>query len=240
MMLRRSVVRCISSSNRMLWPIRSISLTPIRDTLDDQKPPRELYDMYTQKLYIDELLNKEGRRPFEATVEEPIIVKKFFNSEVDNQQMMYPEIVPRMKLEDLNAHAEKVLEYLDNNASFDNKGFSNSMHEELKKMNLYGYNIPTKFGGCEYNETELLFVSEPEGKYAEIALPLIAHRIACKNINDYGSEAQREKYLPKLANGDLIATTAFREWNKNDLVSLKTKAEYDSDAKGWCLNGEFV
>lgn len=240
MMLKQCVTRYVSSSIRMLGPIRSISLTPIRNTLDDQRPPRELYDMYAQKLYIDELLSKEGRRPFEATVEEPIIVKKFFVSEVDNQQLMYPEIVPRMKLEDLNAHAEMVLEYLDSNVSFDDEGFSDSMHEEFKKMNLYGYNVPTKFGGCEYNETELLFVSEPEGKYADIALSLIAHRIACKNINDHGSEAQRGKYLSKLANGDLIATTAFKEWNKDDLTSLKTKAEYDSDEKGWCLNGKFV
>lgn len=240
MMLIRSVIRCLSFSNRILGPLRSISLTPIRDTLDDQKPPRELYDMYTQKLYVDELLSKKGRRPFEATVEEPIIVKKFFVSEVDNQQLMYPEIVPRIKLEDLNAHAEKVCEYLDSNASFDDTGFSDSMHEEFKKLNLYGYNVPTKFGGCEYNETELLFVSEPEGKYADIALPLIAHRIACKNINDHGSEAQREKYLSKLANGNLIATTAFKEWNKDDLALLKTKAEYDSDGKGWYLNGNLV
>lgn len=240
MMLSRCAIRCVSSSYRIIGPSRSISLTPIRYTLDDKRPPRELYDIYTQKLYIDELLSKEGRRPFEATVEEPIIVKKFFVSEVDNQQMMYPELIPRMKLEDLNAQAEKVFEYLINNASFDDKGFSDSMHEEFKKMNLYGYNVPTKFGGCEYNETELLFVSEPEGKYAEIALPLIAHRIACKNINEYGSNAQREKYLPKLANGDLIATTAFKEWNKDDLASLKTKAEFDSDEKGWCLNGKYV
>lgn len=240
MMLRKCVNRCVSSSNYVLGLSRSISLTPIRETLDSQKPTRELYDMYAQKQYNDELLSKEGRRPFEARAEEPIIVKKFFVSEVDNQQMMYPEIVPRMRLEDLNAHAEKVFEYLDKNSSFDDKGFSDSMHKEFKKMSLYGYNIPKRFGGCEYNETELLFVSEPEGKYADIALPLIAHRITCKNINDYGSEAQREKYLSKLANGDLIATTAFKEWNIDDLTSLKTKAEYVNDKMGWCLNGKFV
>ena len=54
----------------------------------------------------------------------------------------------------------------------------------------------------------------------------------------YGSEEQKEKYLPKLAKGDLIGCFGLTEPNYgSDAGGLVTKAKYDSASKCYILNG---
>lgn len=235
-MLRRSLVRCTNyRAQRLNHQFRAIGA--IRNYSDD-KPSRQIYDMYSEKLHIDELLTRQGRRPFEPLVDDPIIVKKFFVSKVEKEQMLYPEAVSKSKLDEINVIRQKVDEYFDDDISFDGNGISDSVHEEFKNLNLYGYNLPTKYGGSGYTQSELLVVAEPEGRNANVALALCAHRLACKNILDFGTIEQHAKYLPGLAKGDLVATVAYDEWNKDDLVNIKTNAEYDDDDDQWTLNGE--
>merc|ERR1711997_244442 len=57
-------------------------------------------------------------------------------------------------------------------------------------------------------------------------------------IWDFGSEAQREKYLPKLAKGELIGCFGLTEPNHgSDPGHMETRAKWDSEAKVWILNG---
>lgn len=57
-------------------------------------------------------------------------------------------------------------------------------------------------------------------------------------IYDFGSEEQREKYLPKLATGELIGCFGLTEPNHgSDPAHMETRARWDSEAKVWILNG---
>merc|ERR1711862_882261 len=57
-------------------------------------------------------------------------------------------------------------------------------------------------------------------------------------IWDFGSEAQREKYLPKLASGELIGCFGLTEPNHgSDPGHMETRARWDSEAKVWIVNG---
>merc|ERR1712032_752932 len=57
-------------------------------------------------------------------------------------------------------------------------------------------------------------------------------------IWDFGSEAQREKYLPRLASGELIGCFGLTEPNHgSDPGHMETRARWDSEAKVWIVNG---
>merc|ERR1712071_496366 len=57
-------------------------------------------------------------------------------------------------------------------------------------------------------------------------------------INEYGTEEQKEKYLPALAKGDLIGCFGLTEPNHgSDPSGMETKAKYNPDTKTYVLNG---
>lgn len=186
--------------------------------------------------HIDDLFGK-NRKPIEPLVEDPIIVKKSFVSEVDGEQMLYPEVLSKVELDAIIERNKNVSNYINSNSIFDEKGISKTSHDAFKEYGVYGYNVPKEFGGMGFIHTETILCSEAEGKNVDLAIILNAHRLVCEAINEYGTNEQRSKYLPKMANGDLVATTAFQEWSRNDIADVKTIAEYDSDKNQWRLNG---
>jgi len=57
-------------------------------------------------------------------------------------------------------------------------------------------------------------------------------------IYDFGSEEQREKYLPRLARGEIVGCFGLTEPNHgSDPAHMETRARYDKEAKVWILSG---
>jgi len=57
-------------------------------------------------------------------------------------------------------------------------------------------------------------------------------------IYDFGSEAQRQKYLPRLASGEIVGCFGLTEPNHgSDPAHMETRARYDKEGKVWILNG---
>jgi len=57
-------------------------------------------------------------------------------------------------------------------------------------------------------------------------------------IYDFGSEAQREKYLPRLARGEIVGCFGLTEPNHgSDPAHMETRAKYDPEAQAYILNG---
>lgn len=185
---------------------------------------------------VDDLFGKI-RRPIEPLVEDPIIAKKFFVSEVDSQQMLYPEVLSKDEMDAILKSKRDITAYIESSIDYDEKGISKTVHDSFKQMGLFGYNVPKEFGGKGFIYTELILSSEAESKNINIAIMLNAHRLVCEAINEYGTNEQRSKYLPKLANGELVATPALQEWTRNEIAANATTAEYDADKKQWRLNG---
>lgn len=224
-MLRTGVLRLIRTAN-----VRSYR--PISTSLWCANSSNERKPLPT----VDELFGKD-RRPIQPLVEDPIIVKKFFVSEVDSEQMLYPEVISRDELDDLIKLNQQITDYIETSIEFDGKGISNSVHEAFKQKGLYGYNVPQEFGGRGFIHTQTIMAGEAEAQNVSVAIALNAHRLVCEAINEFGSAEQRSKYLPKLAKGDLVATTALQEWTREEMVANRTKAEYDADKQQWRLNG---
>ena len=57
-------------------------------------------------------------------------------------------------------------------------------------------------------------------------------------IWDFGSEEQRQKYLPRLARGEIVGCFGLTEPNHgSDPAHMETRAKFDPEAKVWRING---
>lgn len=237
MMLRSSLVRCVRYNVSACRHISQVSTDP--NAKKETKPSREIYEQICKQEHIDDLLSRSGHRPILACVDEPVIMKKFFVNQVDSQQLSYPEVIEETTLLKLSETNKTINEYFQKNLRFDDKGISDTVHNDFKQMNLYGYSVKREFGGLGYSQSERTLASEPEASNVGTALALNAHRLVCDALYEFGSDKQRETYLPKLAKGELVGTHALFELSEhNDALSINTRAEYDEDEEEWFLNGK--
>ncbi|OVZ60684.1 acyl-CoA dehydrogenase [Pigmentiphaga sp. NML080357] len=104
--------------------------------------------------------------------------------------------------------------------------------EEMKHMGLFGLGIPEEYGGCELDLMQELQV-QMAFSYTSPAFRLVFWPnvgIGSKGIVLAGTEAQKRKYLPGLASGELRAAFCLTEPDAgSDAASLKTRAERDGD-----------
>lgn len=114
--------------------------------------------------------------------------------------------------------------------------------QALKDYGLFGMQIPTKYGGLGLNNIQYARILEEVSRDGAITVMLAAHQaIGLKGILIAGNEQQKEKYLPKLATGELVAAFALTEPSSgSDAASIQTKARLSEDGKHWILNGEKI
>ena len=110
--------------------------------------------------------------------------------------------------------------------------------DEMKSLGLFGLAVPEQFGGLELDmETECLVALElgqTSPAFRSVAGTNIG--IGSQALVLFGTDAQKEKWLPGIASGDLIASFALTEPDAgSDAASLKTKAVRDGDH--YILNG---
>jgi len=108
---------------------------------------------------------------------------------------------------------------------------------EIKKSGYLGATISKKYGGLAYNNKDLFILHEEAGKGCSSFRSLLTvHGMVSVAIERWGDEEQKEKYLPLLAKGDLIASFALSEPEAgSDISQIKTKAELSGDQ--YILNG---
>lgn len=233
MVLRKVVISCIRTN---ICGCRSISLSSFRHSEGRKHlPSRKLFVDLTEKAYLDEKLSRSGRRPFEVMVEKPIVVKNFFVAAIDGEVVEYPNTIPKDLVDHWQKKSVQISEYF--KASVKNNAADFDV-DALKKLDVFGYNVPKVFAGQGYSNTYRTLVSENEAQNFAVAHALNAHRLVCFLISEHGTTEQYEKYLPKLAKGEQVGTIAFQEWNRGNQRELNTRAEYDDDDRQWCLNGK--
>lgn len=103
--------------------------------------------------------------------------------------------------------------------------------EELASLGVFALTLPEQFGGLGLGKESMCVVSE-ELSRGWIAVGSLGTRaeIACELIMGGGTEAQKERWLPKIASGEILPTAVFTEPNTgSDLGSLRTRAVMDGD-----------
>ena len=119
-------------------------------------------------------------------------------------------------------------------------GFDETFSKEMAKAGWVGLTLPKQYGGAGLDPyTRFVIVEEMLSQGAPVAAHWIADRQSGPLINRYGSDAQKEFYLPKICKAEVFFCIGMSEpQSGSDLASIRTKAVKNSE--GWLLNGQKV
>ena len=113
--------------------------------------------------------------------------------------------------------------------------FDRSLWSELAKANLLGVAIDEAHGGMGMGFLELAQLLEEAGRNVA-PVPLVPTLVlGALPIAEFGSDAQRAHFLPRVASGDAVLTAALVEPENEDPAAPDTVAARDGD--GWRLDG---
>ncbi|MCB0787590.1 MAG: acyl-CoA dehydrogenase family protein, partial [Flavobacteriales bacterium] len=120
------------------------------------------------------------------------------------------------------------------------EGLMPSILEKAGELGLLGITVPEDLGGFGKDFVTTMLVTEVTGAGHSFSVAIAAHTgIGTLPILYYGNEAQRTKYIPKLATGEWKASYCLTEPSAgSDANSGRTKAVLSDDGKHYIINGQ--
>ena len=116
--------------------------------------------------------------------------------------------------------------------------FPKELFHEMGRLGFLGVLVSTEYGGAGMGYAEYItIVDEISQVCGSIGLSVAAHNSLCtQHINQFGTEKQKRRWLPKLASGQWIGAWGLTETGTgSDAGGMHTTAVRDGD--GWRLNG---
>ena len=103
---------------------------------------------------------------------------------------------------------------------------------QMSELGVFSLTIPEDYGGMGLGKESMCVVSEELSRgYIGVGSLGTRSEIAAELILGSGTEAQKRKWLPKIASGEVLPTAVFTEPNTgSDLASLKTRAVREGNA----------
>ena len=102
---------------------------------------------------------------------------------------------------------------------------------QMSELGVFGLTIPEEFGGMGLGKESMCVVSEELSRgYIGVGSLGTRSEIAAELILGSGTAVQKQKWLPKIASGEVLPTAVFTEPNiGSDLASIKTRAVREGD-----------
>ena len=119
-------------------------------------------------------------------------------------------------------------------------GLMPSLILKAGEQGLLGVSIPEEFGGLGKDFITSTLVNEGLGGGFSFSVAVAAHTgIGTLPILYFGTETQKQKYIPKLASGEWKGSYGLTEPNSgSDALGAKTSAKLSADGKYYLLNGQ--
>ncbi|MGB8540239.1 MAG: acyl-CoA dehydrogenase family protein [Candidatus Acidiferrales bacterium] len=120
------------------------------------------------------------------------------------------------------------------------EGLMAQMLKKAGEIGLLGGAIPEAYGGSGLDKISATVLAEKLSGYASFAVSHGGHAgIGTIPIVYFGTEAQKQKYLPKIASGELLSCYCLSEPQAgSDALGARTRAVLSPDGKNWILNGQ--
>lgn len=121
-------------------------------------------------------------------------------------------------------------------------GVAASLLKKAGELGLLMGEIPPEYGGMGLGRVSTTYISENTTHQGSFSVAFMCHTgIATLPVMAYGTHAQKEKYLTKLATGEFLGAYALTEPGAgSDALSGRTKAVLSDDKKFYVLNGEKI
>jgi len=180
-----------------------------------------------------------------ASTQSNSFVLNMFLGKVDTTQIIpYPNILTDEQAEFLSDMVDPFDKFMtEENDPFRNDEqaeISQETYDGLKEMGAFGIQVPEHLNGLGLNNTQYARLTEVVGKHdLGVGIAIGAHQsIGFKGILLDGNDAQKEKYLPRLATGEILAAFCLTESTSgSDAASIQTRAEKSPCGKYYVLNG---
>jgi alkylation response protein AidB-like acyl-CoA dehydrogenase len=178
-----------------------------------------------------------------ATLTRKIKGGEFLIKETDAADIYIPEerneeqkMMADMTRDFLNHEVIPILDRIDQQE----EGLMPKLLDKAGELGLLATSIPEKYQGFGKDFNTSLLMTELVGGGYSFAVALAAHTgIGTLPILYFGTETQKEKYLPKLGSGEWKASYCLTEpGSGSDALAAKTKAVLSSDGKYYILNGQ--
>src|SRR3954468_12209040 len=135
-----------------------------------------------------------------------------------------------------------VNEIVPNIDKIEHKDFSvtRDLLKKAGELGLSSVEIPEAYGGLEMDKVTAAVIADHIAKYAGFATTWGGHTgIGTLPLVYFGNDAQKQKYLPKLAAGEIVGAYALSEASSgSDALNCRARATLSPDGKHYILNGE--
>lgn len=192
-------------------------------------------------------LNEAPPKP-KAVVSNQSFVANFFRGKAEGSQVFpYPYNLTEEESETLSMVLDPVERFFsDVNDPFKNDETSDIDQKTLDalwELGAFSIQVPTDFGGMGANNTQYGRICQIVGANdLGVGICVGAHQsIGFKGILLYGTDEQKQKYLPRVTTGKEYAAFALTEPSSgSDVASIRTRAVLSPDGKHYILNGSKV
>jgi len=152
------------------------------------------------------------------------------HTEMTDEQRAITEMVRQFADEQILPNAE----HYDHEDSF-----PEPIVEHMKELGLFGVTIPEEYGGMGLDlTTYAMIVEELSRGWISISGVINTHFIGSYLLMKFGNEEQRQKYLPRMATGEIRAAFSLSEPELgSDVQAIKTSAKKGEDGK-YEINGQ--
>ena len=115
--------------------------------------------------------------------------------------------------------------------------FPEALVETMKGLGIYGLCVPAAYGGTPVSTPCFARVTEELARgWMSLAGTMGTHSVVCRLLVEFGTEDQKNRYLPRLSTGELRAAMALTEpQGGSDLQAIRTVARRTAD--GYVVNG---
>lgn len=156
----------------------------------------------------------------------------FIPEECNEEQLMIQNMIQDFIESEIRPNLDKIEKQEDNIAAI--------LLEKLGELGLLGAHMPEQYGGMELDNNTNTLISTALGPAGSFTVSFAAHiGIGMLPILYFGTEAQKDKYLPRLISGELKASYCLTEpGSGSDALAAKTRADLSEDGSHYILNGQ--
>ena len=156
----------------------------------------------------------------------------FIPEELNEEQLMIKQMAEDFLKNEIDPNRAKIEKQ--------EPGLTPSLLKKMGDLGLLGAHMPQEYGGMELDTNTNTVISDIFGSFGSFSVPFAAHTgIGMLPILYFGTDEQKQKYLPELITGDLKAAYCLTEpGSGSDALAAKTRADLSADGAFYVLNGQ--
>jgi len=156
----------------------------------------------------------------------------FIPEELNEEQRMVQQMATDFLNNDIHPNREKIEKQV--------PGVTVGLLKKMGDLGLLGAHMPGVYGGSELDTNTNTVIADVLGPMGSFSVPWAAHTgIGMLPILYFGTEEQRQKYLPDMITGEMKAAYCLTEpGSGSDALNAKTRADLSDDGKTYLINGQ--